>query len=96
MPWAPSDATKHTKKANTPKKKRQFSEVANQVLASTGDEGRAIREANAAVAGTVKHKRKPDTEGHAAEAHTRSTRKQSRHSLVESHTYNWRSRENLR
>jgi len=53
MPWSPSDAPKHTKKANTPKKKRQFSDVANSVLASTGDEGRAIREANAAVAGTA-------------------------------------------
>jgi hypothetical protein len=49
MPWSPSDATRHTKKANTPKKKRQFSDVANSVLARTGDEGRAIREANAVV-----------------------------------------------
>jgi len=56
-PWAPSDATRHTKKANTAKKKRQFSHVANAVLAKTGDEGRAIREANAAVAGTVHHKK---------------------------------------
>lgn len=49
MPWTSRDATRHTKKANTPKKKRQFAHVANAVLASTGDEGRAIREANAAV-----------------------------------------------
>lgn len=49
MPWTPSDATRHTKKANTPKKKRQFAEVANSVLAKTGDEGRAVREANAVV-----------------------------------------------
>lgn len=49
MPWSPKDATRHTKKASTPKKKRQFSKVANKVLAETGDEGRAIREANAAV-----------------------------------------------
>lgn len=48
-PWTPSDALRHTKKATTAKKKRQFSDVANKVLASTGDEGRAIREANAAV-----------------------------------------------
>jgi hypothetical protein len=48
-PWRPSDAPKHTKKANTPKKKRQFAQVANSVLAKTGDEGRAIREANAVV-----------------------------------------------
>ena len=67
-PWTPADATRHTKKASTPKKKRQFAHVANKVLQSTGDEGRAIREANAAVAGTVKHKkqRKPgiETESH--------------------------------
>lgn len=56
MPWKPSDALRHTKKATSAKKKRQFAHVANQVLASTGDEGRAIREANAAVAGTAKHR----------------------------------------
>jgi hypothetical protein len=78
MPWGPNESTKFTKKANTPKKKRQFSEVANSVLAKTGDEGRAIREANAAVAGTVHHK------------------KQTKHSLIETNQYNWRSRENLR
>ncbi len=49
MLWKPSDAPRHTKKATTAKKKRQFSDVANSVLAKTGDEGRAIREANAAV-----------------------------------------------
>lgn len=80
MPWPPSDATRHTKKANTPKKKRQFSDVANSVLAKTGDEGRAIREANAAVAGTVNH-------------HRRFGKKST---LTESNAYNWRSRENLR
>jgi hypothetical protein len=57
MPWTPADATRHTKKATTAKKKRQFSDVANSILAKTGDEGRAIREANAAVAGTAKHRR---------------------------------------
>jgi len=51
MPWTPSDGPKrHTHKANTPKKKRQWSDVANKVLATTGDEGRAVREANAVVA----------------------------------------------
>lgn len=49
MPWDSKDATRHTKKANTPSKKRQFAHVANEVLAKTGDEARAIREANAAV-----------------------------------------------
>lgn len=49
MPWTPSDAKKHTKKATTPKKKRQFSKVANAVLKKTGNDGKAIRMANAAV-----------------------------------------------
>ncbi len=55
MPWSPKDATRFTKKAASPKAKRQFSKVANKVLATTGNEGRAIRAANAAVA---KRKRK--------------------------------------
>jgi len=55
MPWKPRDAAKKTKKAASPKAKRQWSDVANSVLKKTGDEGRAIREANAAVS---KRKRK--------------------------------------
>lgn len=50
MPWSPSDATRHTKKAKSPAAKRQFAAVANSVLAKTGDEGRAVRAGNAAVA----------------------------------------------
>jgi hypothetical protein len=49
MPWTPKDASRHTKKAKSPKQKRQWSDVADSVLSRTGDEGRAIREANAAV-----------------------------------------------
>lgn len=49
MPWKPSDAKRHTKKADTPKRKRKFAKVANAVLEKTGDEGKAIRIANAAV-----------------------------------------------
>ena len=49
MPWKPGDAQRHTKKATTPRKRKQFSKVANKVLEDTGDEGRAIRTANAAV-----------------------------------------------
>lgn len=49
MPWNPSDATRHTKKAKSPKAKRQWRDVANSVLKKTGDEGRAVREANGAV-----------------------------------------------
>jgi hypothetical protein len=49
MPWGYGDALRHTKKATSPKAKRQWSDVANGVLAKTGDEGRAIREANGIV-----------------------------------------------
>jgi hypothetical protein len=50
MPFDPSDATRHTKKATTAKKRRTFSKTANAVLERTGDEGKAIRIANAQVA----------------------------------------------
>ena len=50
MPWTQDDATSHTKKATTDKAKREWAEIANQVLERTGDEGRAIREANAVIA----------------------------------------------
>jgi len=49
MPWVSKDASRHTKKAKSPTAKRQWRHVANSVLKSTGDEGRAIREANAVV-----------------------------------------------
>ncbi len=63
MPWTPSDAQRHTHKASSPKKQRQWSDVADSVLQRTGDEGRAIREANAAVAGTARRKRtKPNVQ----------------------------------
>lgn len=50
MPWTAEDAERHTKKADDPKRQRMWAEIANSVLAETGDEGRAIREANATVA----------------------------------------------
>ena len=50
MPWDPSDAQRHTKKADTPKAKRAFAHAANNVLEETGDEGRAVRAGNAAAA----------------------------------------------
>lgn len=49
MPWEPSDATRFTKAANTPAKKRQWAHVANSALASGDSEGSAIRQANSAV-----------------------------------------------
>jgi len=50
MPWQPEDAPRHTHKADTPHLCAIWSAVANKVLAETGDEGRAARTANAAVA----------------------------------------------
>jgi hypothetical protein len=50
MPWTADDAERHAKKADSPNRQRMWTEIANSVLAETGDEGRAIREANAAVA----------------------------------------------
>lgn len=49
MPWSAENATEHTKSANTPEKRRQWSRVANSMLKSGKSEGAAIRAANAAV-----------------------------------------------
>ena len=49
MPWKPSDAERHTKKAGSGVAKRQWSDVANSVLERGGSEGSAIRQANAVV-----------------------------------------------
>ncbi len=50
MPWSPQDGpSRHTKKANNPAKRKQWSSTANAVLEKTGDEGKAVRIANAAV-----------------------------------------------
>lgn len=50
MPWTPGQAAKHTKKADTPKLKRQWRDVADGELKRTGDDATAIRAANAVVA----------------------------------------------
>lgn len=55
MPWTPKDASRSTKKAKSKAAKKQWSTVANKVLAETGDDGEAKRIANAAV---KKRKRK--------------------------------------
>ena len=49
MPWKPSGAKRHTKQANTPKKKALWSKIANRLLAEGASEGSAIRQANAVV-----------------------------------------------
>ena len=59
MSWTPNDATRHTKLANTPAKRKRWALVANAALKrcerlDQGDcEGRAIRQANAVIAGTA-------------------------------------------
>jgi hypothetical protein len=50
MPWTPDDAPRHTHKATTRALKELWAQVANACLERTGNEGRAIREANAVVA----------------------------------------------
>lgn len=50
MPWTPdSGPERHTKKADTKKKREVWSAVANERLQKTGDEGLAVREANAVI-----------------------------------------------
>ena len=49
MPWTANDAEKHTHKAKTPELKELWAKVANERLEKTGNEGRAIREANSVV-----------------------------------------------
>lgn len=56
MPWKAGDARGKTKKASSPKKKRQWSHVANSALRRGASEGSAIRQANAVV-GRKKRKR---------------------------------------
>ena len=53
MPWTPNDAERHTHKATTWALKELWAKVANEWLERTGDEGRAIREANAVIARLV-------------------------------------------
>ncbi len=49
MPWENKDAVRHTKKADTPEKQALWTRTANSALISTGNEGKAIRLANAAI-----------------------------------------------
>jgi hypothetical protein len=50
MPRTANDAERHTHKATTPALQELWAKVANEALDRTGDEGRAIREANAVIA----------------------------------------------
>ncbi len=53
-----ADQTRHSKKANTPAKRKQWASTANSVLKESGDEGKAVRIANAAVKKHPSKKRK--------------------------------------
>ena len=50
MPWSANDAERHTHKATTSELQELWAKIANECLDRTGDEGRAIREANAVIA----------------------------------------------
>lgn len=54
MPYESRDAPRFTKKAKSPKRKRQWKHVVNSALARGASEGSAIRQANAAVKKSVK------------------------------------------
>lgn len=49
MPWSPADAKSKTHSADTAKKKRMWSDIANKLLAKGASEASAIKQANAAV-----------------------------------------------
>ena len=53
MPWTPDDAVRHTHKATSRALQELWAKVANDALERIGDEGRAIREANAVIARAV-------------------------------------------
>lgn len=58
MPWTPNQAKGHTHAASTPEKSALWAGTANGVLKDSGDEGKAIRVANAQVNGTINHHHK--------------------------------------
>lgn len=58
MPWKMSDASHKTHKATDEGSKKQWATVANKVLAESGDDAKAIRIANAAVAARKRIRKK--------------------------------------
>lgn len=49
MPWTARDVSKHNKSVKSPKRRRQWRDVANSILKRTGSDSRAIRGANSVV-----------------------------------------------
>ena len=66
MPWTAKDAKRHTKHAKSAKARRQWMHVANSVLERTGDEGRAVRSANAVVSRDIRASHGLDSVGRKA------------------------------
>lgn len=77
MPWKPSDARRHDRKANTAKKRRQWAHVANSELRRTGDEGRAVRAANSVIkrAGRTTHRKKKGRHSWRGKRHRQQSRR---------------------
>lgn len=50
MPWTAAEATKHSRKADTPEKRRQWADVADSELERGASDAAAIRAADAVVA----------------------------------------------
>lgn len=55
MPWDPESFKEKHNQSLSKEEAEQASKVANAILEETGDEGKAIRIANAQVAGTIHH-----------------------------------------
>jgi uncharacterized protein YdaT len=49
MPWTARDVSRHNSHVKSPKRKKQWRDVANSILKRTGDDARAIRGANSVV-----------------------------------------------
>lgn len=64
MPWTPDDAERHTHKANTRALQELWAKIANEALKRLGDEGRAIREANAVIARQAEAEGEPPPRRH--------------------------------
>lgn len=56
MPWNPSDAKRHTRKAGSNIAQRQWSEVANSMLKRGKSEGAAVRAANGVIKKRISQK----------------------------------------
>lgn len=60
MPWQAKDATKKTKKATSPKAKKQWAAIANSEKARGADDATAIKAANGVIKKSARKKRLKD------------------------------------